>query len=96
MFFGRDNRLSAVGRVVVLRMAALGLLLLNIVGEVAESLGPSQVRAVLVEECFKVARRIPILQRGAPEARACCSGRSVWPCCRAVYIVYQDKQDTGS
>ena len=80
MFFGRDNRLGAIGRVLVLGMAAFGLLLLDIVGKVAESLRPSQVRAVLLFGSIKVARRIPTLQRDAPEARACCSDRSVWPC----------------
>lgn len=53
MFFSRDDRLSAIGRVLILRMTALGLLLLDIVGKVAKSLCPSQIRAVLVEQSIR-------------------------------------------
>ena len=46
VLFGCDDRLGAIGRVLVLGMPAFGLLLLHVVCKVAESLHPSQIRPV--------------------------------------------------
>lgn len=46
VLFGCNDGLGAIGRVLVLGMAAFGLLFLDVVCEVTEGLYPSQIRAV--------------------------------------------------